>query len=134
MCLLETSVLYKFRKKGEKRGFIQGGLTCCLLRDDKNTQSDYNDETRNHQFNTFRFRGLGVFLIYRGTENTGIVFSPQNCFHKSSSTNSVVARVIKDLLYNPYRFARHPFSKSFAKISDSEVPQRSALRKMYDFF
>jgi hypothetical protein len=112
MCLLGRPILYKFRKKG---GFIQGGLTCCLLRDDDNTKSDYDDETRNHQLNTFRFRGLGVFLMNRWTENTGIVFSPQDCFHKSSSTNSVVVRVIKDLLYNPYRFPCHLFRSLLPK-------------------
>ncbi len=43
-------------------------------------------------------------LANRGTENTGVIFSSQDRFHRLTSTKFVVVSAIKDLLYNPYRF------------------------------
>jgi len=75
------------------------------LKKEYDKKPDYQKTTPNASFNDFAFHRRGHMMVCKiRTENAGIVFSSQDCSHTSSSTGSFVSHVIKDLLYNPYRF------------------------------
>ena len=78
----------------------------------------------------------GSSLMYGWTADTGLIFSLQDHFHTSPSSNTFGSHVIKDLLYNPYRFLLFQsfLHKYSVKKNGNTTPRLPFLKKSVKSF